>query len=99
MLPASSIAPGAGVLANTFRRPMVCFNARYSVSVSQADYTPRTDFYIPRSSAYSGSSGAVETGTLVPEAPGRRLRRRPMCPVTDDPLPPRPDRARGIVFR
>jgi len=51
------------------------------------------------SSAYSGSSGAVETGTLVPEAPGRRLRRRPMCPVTDDPLPPRPDRARGIVFR
>jgi len=72
---------------------------RNAFSVSHADYTQRAHFYIPRLTAYSGGYGAAGTGTLVPSAPRRLLRRRAMYPVKDDAVPPRPKLPRSIASR
>jgi hypothetical protein len=79
--------------------PMLILIALMSSSVSHADHTQRAHFYMPRLAAYSGRYGAAGTGTLVPSAPGRLLRRRAMYPVKDDTVPPRPEFPRSIASR
>ena len=64
----------------------------------RADYMQSGDFCLEWLPAYSGDIGAAGSGTLVPAAPGKGLRRRLMSHVTDGAVPPRPE-FRGIVFR
>jgi hypothetical protein len=67
------------------------------LGISYAQYTPKHNLPRGGRSAYSVRAGTIGTGTLVSATSGNGLRRRPMCNVTDERVPPRAFSQPGIV--